>query len=1156
MKKSNFLRSSKEMLTKSFNSAKCKTSLKLASSRLKLLKNKKEVAVKQMKREVAQLLDSGQDRTARIRVEHVVREEKMMAAYDLIEIYCELIVARLPIIESQKNCPIDLKEAITSVVFASPRCGDIPELLDVRKHFTAKYGKEFISAAVELRPDCGVSRMLVEKLSAKAPDGQTKIRILGSIAVEYGVQWDPKSVEEAESVPPNDLLNGSGSLQKAGNIHEDLLHSEASDVRTPLDHGKRPNASPNIPEQNARSSPRTQNFVSAHGGGRGIAPSSNYHHGVGPSGFRDEGMEAEQSFPADGNFSVGRQNWNMEFKDATSAAQAAAESAERASVAARAAAELSRFTRQYSSESQRSEVQSSGGRGPGMYDTSSHEQFHKDSATSSLPDRNPRFQNERIDSLQHEDLSRARRQFHDDNHGTSVVGEPGKYGTSSIHEHFPKDPVFSSSPDRNSRFQHERTDGLQHDNLARVTRHHNESHGTSDRPGSQVSSGSIGSINNDNSFSSLEEGDRYMQKSLSKEDSRDKMIMRKPSGRTESDSMSNFENDSTENVNYFGEKTTTKDPKINSSDSYLSTSDFGQNIPHSSHRSFGYDATSDPYTGVYQGHVPSETVNKNSHDSASVAFDDSGSEDDHIKFDSDPVYDDQQAKLYFPSPERKSPTYDSANKNLWSFHYDKSQEKSPLSSEISVEKHSPQLSENLVASGNNSRPENVVPTFDDSDGMNSESDSEMVRSPIGRSKDIQNISYEHAWNHDSPRSSYMENVSGTDGKKWSHSLSDKMVSGGVQRQVKGDKSDSLSSSEDEHKHKKSQDRKDDGSAPALPGTQTDDGSLASSVSGFEKELTFGKLTGGLKHKGHIPPPYIRSQLNNVPSSVEKAQESPALRSQAVAPPKSSVGVGVRMKRDEKSSSRLEGTHSDSDSDTDSSDEDFSQETSNYRQKTGRKVNTKHAALRGSTTYFDSDSSDSEVGPKEQSLAGRSQLGSGFSRRTKASSSSLDTNFSSKFKMSYEPAVNSDSGLDRKPSRNSFSAKVQEPQKPVMSSYVADTQVPQRLTKNFYRGEIHEAPSDKRKSSEQPSIRPTVSRPNSQPKITSQEGSRKSRVEQPSSSAQMAAASGSSDALKAPASSGDKFSRKDSMNKASHVHPKLPDYDDIAAKLQSLRMNPK
>ncbi|XP_058775936.1 uncharacterized protein LOC131650234 [Vicia villosa] len=37
----------------------------------------------------------------------------------------------------------------------------------------SKYGKEFVSAAVELRPDCGVNRLLVEKFSAKAPDGPT-----------------------------------------------------------------------------------------------------------------------------------------------------------------------------------------------------------------------------------------------------------------------------------------------------------------------------------------------------------------------------------------------------------------------------------------------------------------------------------------------------------------------------------------------------------------------------------------------------------------------------------------------------------------------------------------------------------------------------------------------------------------------------------------------------------------------------------------------------------------------------------------------------------------------------------------------------------------------------------------------------------------------
>ncbi|KAJ0753265.1 putative vacuolar protein sorting-associated protein Ist1 [Helianthus annuus] len=123
------------------------------------MKIKKGVHINQMKRELAQLLETGQERTARIRVEHVIREEKMVATYDLIEIYCEFIVGRLPIIESQKTSPVDLKEAVTSVICAAPRCSDISELYDVRKQFTAKYVKDFVSAAIELHPDCGVSCM-------------------------------------------------------------------------------------------------------------------------------------------------------------------------------------------------------------------------------------------------------------------------------------------------------------------------------------------------------------------------------------------------------------------------------------------------------------------------------------------------------------------------------------------------------------------------------------------------------------------------------------------------------------------------------------------------------------------------------------------------------------------------------------------------------------------------------------------------------------------------------------------------------------------------------------------------------------------------------------------------------------------------------------
>lgn len=55
---------------------------------------------------------------------------------------------------------MDLKEGIASLIFAAPRCSEIPELGDLRDIFVKKYGKDFVSAATDLRPTCGVNRMV------------------------------------------------------------------------------------------------------------------------------------------------------------------------------------------------------------------------------------------------------------------------------------------------------------------------------------------------------------------------------------------------------------------------------------------------------------------------------------------------------------------------------------------------------------------------------------------------------------------------------------------------------------------------------------------------------------------------------------------------------------------------------------------------------------------------------------------------------------------------------------------------------------------------------------------------------------------------------------------------------------------------------------
>ncbi|XP_078441257.1 uncharacterized protein LOC144711200 [Wolffia australiana] len=214
-----------------FRGARCKTLLKLTIPRIKLLRNRRVLQLKQMRRDIANLLSSGQEATARIRVEHIIREENMMAAQEILELFCELIVVRLPIIESQRECPLDLKEAISSICFAAPRCADLPELQQAQMMFSSKYGKDFVNAAAELLPDSGVNRQIVELLSVRAPATDAKLKLLKEIAEEHEVDWDPTDSETTYE----DLLNGPGHLINPPPLQNKASHEFESDSHDALD---------------------------------------------------------------------------------------------------------------------------------------------------------------------------------------------------------------------------------------------------------------------------------------------------------------------------------------------------------------------------------------------------------------------------------------------------------------------------------------------------------------------------------------------------------------------------------------------------------------------------------------------------------------------------------------------------------------------------------------------------------------------------------------------------------------------------------------------------------------------------------------------------------------------------------------------------------
>ncbi|KAJ3672897.1 hypothetical protein LUZ60_006271 [Juncus effusus] len=170
------------------DNAKLKSFLSLAESRLAVLKSHRAVRVTNARDDVAQLLRLGHQDRALLRVEQVIKEQNMLDVYVMIESYCNLVSERSSLLENSRECPNELKEAISGLIFGTSRCGDLPELQDARHIFISKFGKDFVSAASQLRNGCRVDPKMIQKMSTRQPSLETRQRVLQEIAAEKGIE--------------------------------------------------------------------------------------------------------------------------------------------------------------------------------------------------------------------------------------------------------------------------------------------------------------------------------------------------------------------------------------------------------------------------------------------------------------------------------------------------------------------------------------------------------------------------------------------------------------------------------------------------------------------------------------------------------------------------------------------------------------------------------------------------------------------------------------------------------------------------------------------------------------------------------------------------------------------------------------------------------
>ncbi len=74
-----------------------------------------------MRKEIADLLRANKQENARIRVEAVIRENLLLQAYDIFELFLELLAVRAQLVEKSKDVPPDMIEALSSLVYSAQR---------------------------------------------------------------------------------------------------------------------------------------------------------------------------------------------------------------------------------------------------------------------------------------------------------------------------------------------------------------------------------------------------------------------------------------------------------------------------------------------------------------------------------------------------------------------------------------------------------------------------------------------------------------------------------------------------------------------------------------------------------------------------------------------------------------------------------------------------------------------------------------------------------------------------------------------------------------------------------------------------------------------------------------------------------------------------
>jgi vacuolar protein sorting-associated protein IST1 len=222
----------------------------MAISKLKFIQDKKTALAKQQRRQLADLLNQSKELSAKIRVENIIRDDIYVELLEYLELYCELLLARMGMITdiNRPTCDSSLAEAVQSVIY-SAQYTELKEMTSLKEVLIHKYGIEFGKIAME-NTDGVVPEKIVRRCEVEVPSETLVNLYLCEIARAYEApysglaEYELTQAEEDEAQDKDndedDNNNGSGGqkvkvLQEAISVSTEECGNSAKSGKDDFD---------------------------------------------------------------------------------------------------------------------------------------------------------------------------------------------------------------------------------------------------------------------------------------------------------------------------------------------------------------------------------------------------------------------------------------------------------------------------------------------------------------------------------------------------------------------------------------------------------------------------------------------------------------------------------------------------------------------------------------------------------------------------------------------------------------------------------------------------------------------------------------------------------------------------------------------------------